>query len=105
MLVGSYVKGRPLLVGIGAPVLFSISWAIIFQSAAFLITIGKFFWGFNQVIIDQWETIENGLDTGIVAYGNFWAYIFNADTAISVLVSALLYYGIWYVYRKNIPTG
>lgn len=105
MLVGTYVKGRPLLIGIGAPILLSISWAIIFQSAALLKTIGKFFWGFNQVIIDQWEIMEKGLDTDMAIYGNFWAYIFNTDTAISVLVSALLYYGIWHVYRKNIPTG
>jgi hypothetical protein len=93
------------LVGIGAPILLSISWAIIFQSAALLKTIGKFFWGFNQVIIDQWEMMEKGLDTDMAIYGNFWAYIFNVDTAISVLVSALLYYGIWHTYRKNIPTG
>ena len=105
MLVGTYVKGRPLLVGIGAPILLSISWAIIFQSAALLKTIGKFFWGFNQVLIDQWEIMEKGLDSDMAIYGNFWAYIFNTDTAISVLVSALLYYGIWHVYRKNVPTG
>jgi len=105
MLVGSYVKGRPLLIGIGAPILLSISWAIIFQSAALLKTIGRFFWGFNQVVIDQWESMEKGLENDIVVYGDFWAYIFNADTAISILVSALLYYGIWHLYRKNIPTG
>ncbi|NQV42790.1 MAG: hypothetical protein HQ506_10585 [Candidatus Marinimicrobia bacterium] len=105
MLVGTYVKGRPLLVGIGAPILLSISWAIVFQSAALLRSIGKFFWGFNQVLIDQWELMEKGLDTDMAIYGNFWAYIFNTDTAISILVSALLYYGIWHVYRKNIPTG
>jgi len=105
MLVGSYVKGRPLIIGIGAPILLSISWAIIFQSAALLKTIGKFLWGFNQVIIDQWQMMEKGLDTGMPIYGNFWAYIFNLDTAISILVSALLYYAIWHIYRKNIPTG
>jgi len=49
--------------------------------------------------------MEKGLDTDMAIYGNFWAYIFNVDTAISVLVSALLYYGIWHTYRKNIPTG
>lgn len=105
MLVGTYVKGRPLLIGIGAPILLSISWAIIFKSAALLKTIGKFFWGFNQVLIDQWETMENGLTGDIPIYGNFWVYIFNTDTLISILVSGLLYYGLWYVYRKNIPTG
>lgn len=105
MLVGTYVKGRPLLIGIGAPILLSISWAIIFQSSALLRTIGKFFWGFNQVLIDQWEAIEKGLESDVIVYGSFWAYIFNADTALSILVSALLYYGIWHLYRKNIPTG
>ncbi len=105
MLVGTYVKGRPLLIGLGAPILLSISWAIVFQNVALLRTIGKFFWGFNQVLVDQWEVVEKGLGTDMMIYGNFWAYIFNVDTAISVLVSTLLYYAIWHMYRKNIPTG
>ncbi|NQV49731.1 MAG: hypothetical protein HQ507_04515 [Candidatus Marinimicrobia bacterium] len=105
MLVGSYVKGRPLLIGLGAPILFAISWAIVFQSIAFLKYIAKFFWGFNQVLIDQWELMHGGLDGEVLVYGNFWAYLFNIDTLISVLVSGLLYYGIWHIYRKNIPAG
>ncbi len=105
MLVGAYVKGRPLLIGIGAPILISISWAIIFKSAALFNIIGKFFWGFNQVLIDQWEMMEKGSFSDIQVYGSFWSYIFNVDTLISVLVSGLLYYSLWLVYRKNIPTG
>lgn len=105
MLVGTYVKGRPLLIGIGAPILFSVSWAILFQNAAFLRFIGEFFWGFNKIVIDQWNMVEQGMGSPNMAYGNFWGYIFNMDTAISILVSALLYYGIWHTYRKNIPTG
>ena len=105
MLVGTFVKGRPLLIGIGAPILLSISWAIIFKSAALFKVIGKFFWGFNQVLIDQWNIMEKGMSGDIQVYGNFWAYIFNVDTLISILVSVLLYYGTWHIYRKNIPTG
>ncbi|NQV15662.1 hypothetical protein HQ531_09415 [bacterium] len=105
MLVGSYVKGRPLLVGIGGPILLSISWAIIFQSAALLKSIGKFFWGFNQILIDQWDITENGFDGDVIMYGSFWGYIFNVETLMSLVVSGLLYYGLWQIYRKNIPTG
>ena len=105
ILVGTFVKGKPLLIGLGAPILFSISWAIVFQNIAFIKYIAKFFWGFNQVIIDQWELMEKGMDGEMLVSGNFWGYLFNFDTLISVLVSGLLYYAIWHVYRRNIPAG
>jgi len=105
MLVGTFVKGRPLLIGIGGPILFSISWAIVFRSSAVLESIGRFFWGFNKVIFEQWGSMVNGVESGAVTYGGFLGYLFTVDTLISVLVSALLYYGMWTLYRKNIPTG
>ncbi|MCF7824465.1 MAG: hypothetical protein K9N35_09885 [Candidatus Marinimicrobia bacterium] len=105
MLVGTYVKGRPLLIGIGGPILLSISWAIIFKSGALFVTIGKFFWGFNLALIEQWGIKDHGLNGDALQYGNPWDYIFNLDTLLAIVVSALLYYALWQVYRKNIPTG
>ena len=105
MLVGSYVKGRPLLVGIGGPILLSISYAIIFRSAILFRTIGNFLWGFNQKMIEQWDITSKSLEGGTVIYGDFWGYIFNFETLISLLVSGLLYYGLWMTYKKNIPAG
>lgn len=104
MLVGTYVKGRPLLIGIGGPVLLAISWSIIFKSAAMFRAIGHFFWGFNLGMIDVWENIQRGDGSGL-QYANPWDYIFNLETLAALLVSGLLYYVLWLVYRKNIPTG
>ena len=104
MLVGAYVKGRPLIIGVGGPILLAISWAIIFKSGALLKTIGRFLWGFNQMLIDQWDAMEQGLDSGHLVYGNFWGYLVSVDTLISIMVSGLLYYAMWFIYRKNIPT-
>lgn len=105
MLVGAYVKGRPLLVGIGGPLLVSISWSIVFKSAALFKIIGRFFMGFNMPLIDQLKSIEEtgALDTEL--YANPWDYVFNLDTLLAVMASALLYYGLWLLYRKNEPTG
>lgn len=104
MLVGTFVKGRPLLIGIGGPLLLSISWAIIFKSALLFKTIGNFFWGFNGKLVEQWELMEKGANGEVLIYGSFWGYVFNTDTLISIVVSGLLYYGLWTIYRKNIPT-
>jgi len=104
MLVGSYVKGRPLLIGIGGPILAAISWSIIFKSAALFKIIGKFFWGFNLAIIDPWDNMIRGSDSSL-QYANPWDYIFNLETLGALLASGLLYYGLWLIYRKNIPTG
>jgi hypothetical protein len=105
MLVGTYVKGRPLLIGIGGPILAAISWSIIFQSAALFKVIGKFFWGFNLVIIDSWKNAIDGIGDGSIPYANPWDYIFNLETLGALMASGLLYYALWFVYRKNIPTG
>lgn len=106
MLVGTFVKGRPLLIGIGSPILLAISWSIIFKSAALFKTIGKFFWGFNLALIDQWGIKDYGFDgDAAMQYGNPWDYIFNLDTLIAIMASGLLYYGLWLIYKKNIATG
>ncbi len=89
----------------GGPILLSISWAIIFKSAALFIALGKFFWGFNLALIEQWGLKDHGLRGEALQYGNPWDYIFNLETLLALVVSALLYYGLWLVYRKNIPTG
>ncbi len=104
MLVGAYVKGRPLLIGIGGPILVAISWSIVFKSAALFKIIGKFFWGFNLAVIEPWIDMINGQGSGL-EYVNPWDYIFNLDTLVAIVVSGLLYYGLWLIYRKNIPTG
>ena len=104
MLVGTYVKGRPLLIGIGGPFLFAISWAIIFKSAALFRFIGEFFWGFNLAKIDPLSQMFNDGGSGL-SYGNPWEYIFTLETLTTVLVSGLLYYGLWMIYKKNMPTG
>ena len=105
MLVGAYVKGRPLLIGIGGPILAAISWSILFKSAALFKFIGKFFWGFNLVLIEQWQELSPKWHTEELVYANPWDYIFNIDTLGALLASAVLYYGLWTIYRKNIPTG
>jgi len=105
MLVGAYVKGRPLLIGIGGPILLAISWSIVFKSAALFKMIGKFFWGFNLVLIEQWHLLENKFHSQDVVYANPWDYIFNVDTLGALLASAVLYYALWTIYRKNLPTG
>ncbi len=105
MLVGTYVKGRPLLVGIGGPILLAISYSIIFRSAALFRTIGHFLWGFNQKLIEQWDISSRSMTGDTIVYGDFWGYIFNLETLGALLVSGLLYMVLWRMYRKNIPTG
>ncbi len=105
MLVGTYVKGRPLLVGIGGPILLAISYSIVFRYAALFRTIGRFLWGFNQKLIEQWDITSSGWEGDTIIYGSFWGYIFNLETLSALLVSGLLYYGLWMTYKKNLPTG
>jgi len=105
MLVGAYVKGRPLLLGIGGPLLLAVSWSIVFKSAALFRMIGKFFWGLNLATVDTWGNLQLGYDKSGLSIANPWGQLVSWETLLTLLVSALLYYSLWKIYKKNLPTG
>ncbi len=107
MLVSATVKNRPLIVGIGIPLLLAIILQIIFGENAFVTQIGDIFGAIAEMITSQNLISEMNVVSveGVDLFGPFWGYLFSVRTLVSLLVSGLFYGATWIMYRKNISTN
>lgn len=119
VLVSSFVKRRPLIIGVVGPILTMLAIFIIFgnndiYSVTYDLTWKQVFSMFGDIInmqIDQLNLIvdrinENGsYSDSVEIYKSFNGYLFTARTAGSIIVSFILYICTWFAYRKNLPTG
>ncbi len=95
MLVSASVKNRPLIIGIGLPILASTTLTVIFGENAFV-----------TQIIDVFDAIEKMTENQYpIEYISNWTYFFSIRTFMSILVSGALYFATWKMYRKNISTN
>jgi hypothetical protein len=105
MVVSAWVKGRPLIIGIGGPILLGITVAILFGSPAVFKTMVELFINLTQMTSEQWLVTDNYSGGPLVLYGSFWGYLFTWDTLLILVISGALYATVRWLYRKNIPTG
>jgi hypothetical protein len=107
ILVSATVKNRPLIAGIGLPILFSITLQVIFGENAFVSEIVNIFAAIPVMINEQ--NLINSMETvsldGVDLFGSFFGDLFSLRTLGSVLVSGLFYFATLKMYRKNIPTN
>ncbi|MFQ6677371.1 MAG: hypothetical protein ACE5D0_03530 [Fidelibacterota bacterium] len=107
MLVSATVSNRPLIVGIGTPILLAITLQIVFGENAFVVQIGDIFGAITKMITSQdlireMKFVPAG---GVDLFGSFWGYLFSVRTLLSLLVDGLFYTATWQMYRKNISTN
>ncbi len=105
MLVSSWVRGRPLIIGIGGPILAGITFAIVFGSAGLLKTIFELFINLNKMISEQWMISDDYTGGSVELFGQFWGYLFTLETLFLLLVSGGMYATVTWLYRRNIPTA
>lgn len=107
MLVSSAVKNRPLIIGIGLPILASITLTVLFGENALVNQIGDVFGAIGKMVTEQTliTEITTASVNGVDILGSFWKYLFSFRTSGSLLVSGLLYITTWNMYRKNISTN
>ncbi|MCF7804735.1 MAG: hypothetical protein K9N46_05000 [Candidatus Marinimicrobia bacterium] len=104
MFISVWVKGRPLLIGIGGIILAAIVWQIIFGRIDVPNQIVVNFGIFTDVMKEQWVTVPDSLNPGEPAelFGSFSGYIFSMRTLISLAIAGLFGYGTFIMYRRNI---
>jgi len=105
MLVSAWVKGRPLLIGIGGPILAGIAFAILFRSGEFLKWMFKLFVTLNRMLVEQWQVRDVYPEQVGDLYGDFWGYIFSWETLLVLVVSGAMYMAMVWLYRRNIPVS
>ncbi|MBN4080834.1 hypothetical protein JYT44_00580 [Caldithrix abyssi] len=107
IIVSATVKNRPLIIGVGVPILLAIMFQIIYGDNAIVSQIGDIFGAIagmikSQNLISEMKVVPV---SGVDIFGSFWGALFSVRTLISIMVSGLIYTGTWAMYRKNIPTN
>lgn len=107
MLVSATVKNRPLIVGVGVPILISITLTVIYGENAFVMQIGDIFGAIAIMITEQNLIGEMTVapESGVDLFGSFFSDVFSTRTLGSLIVSGLFYIATWKMYRKNITTN
>ena len=102
--VSSVAKRRPLLIGIGSPILLIFAWKILFGEAIMADQSIEYIIQQKTLLVEQWlvETDANG---NVEIFGSFWKYIFTTRTVVSLVFGSIFYTLAWLGYRKNIPTS
>lgn len=107
MLVSSIVKNRPLIIGVGLPILLSITLMVVFEQNDIILQISYIFNAIEQMFIEQnlISEISNLGTNDVNILGSFWKYLLTQRTLFSIIISGLIYFATWNFYRKNIPTN
>jgi len=102
MLVSSIVKNRPLIIGVGLPILLSITLMVVFEQNDIILQVSYIFNAIEQNLISE---ISNLGTNDVNILGSFWKYLLTQRTLFSIIISGLIYFATWNFYRKNIPTN
>ncbi len=107
IFISSTVKNRPLIIGIGGPILLAVVIQLVFGNHEFfnivvttLRRIGEI--QSEQMLLDWDMPLSDGQ---LNVFGSFSQYIFTVRTLISLGISAVLYGLTWIMYHRNITTA
>lgn len=107
ILISSVVKNRPLIIGIGAPILLAVFIQLIFGNHELFNLFGEMVKELASIQTEQ-RLLEWDMRTSsgsIEIFGSFSSYIFTLRTFVSLVIAGGFYGLTWMSYRKNIPTS
>ncbi|UCH09737.1 MAG: hypothetical protein JSU61_11020, partial [Fidelibacterota bacterium] len=109
LLVSTATRSRPLLVGVGLPLLLGILWRFLVGDNAFLRELTANFSLIGDALQEEWLGTEGPhyVTTGesIELFGSFSGYLLSLRTVVSVLIAGGLFGLTTFTYRKNMPVS
>jgi len=106
IFISATVRNRPLVIGIGGPILLFIFLQVVFRNHDLAASVGEIFSSIAAMISDQMLNISHNDSKGSYEIlGSFWSYLFSVRTAISIVVAGLFYGGALFMYRRNVSTA
>jgi len=108
LLVSTATRSRPLLVGIGAPLLIGLLWLWISGDSDLLALFTSNLSAVSGALKEEWlGTAGPRIVAGepIELFGSFAGYILSLRTAISMLVAGGFFGLTFYAYRRNLPVS
>ncbi|NQU66532.1 MAG: hypothetical protein HQ510_01185 [Candidatus Marinimicrobia bacterium] len=107
MWVSASVKKRPLIIGLGAPILAAISLFILFGNADMIKQLFLITNSIKEMLLEQfmvhpkWEA----LPAKVEIFNSFWGYLATPRTVVSIVLASGFYALSLFSYRKNIPVS
>jgi ABC-type transport system involved in multi-copper enzyme maturation permease subunit len=108
LLVSTVTRGRPLLIGIGVPLLLGILWRLLVGDNAFLREITSNIHTLGESIGQEWLGKDGPyatMDEPVELFGSFSQYLFTLRTLVSVLISGIFFSITYFTYRRNLPAS
>ncbi|NOZ08990.1 MAG: hypothetical protein GXO91_08995 [FCB group bacterium] len=107
IFVSSAVKNRPLIIGIGGPILLAIVIQLIFSNHDIFNVVVTTFRRIGEIQNEQmlldWDMPLTGGQVSV--FGSFSQYFFTLRTLFSLGISAVIYGLTWFMYHRNLTTS
>ncbi|UCD37130.1 MAG: hypothetical protein JSW54_09875 [Fidelibacterota bacterium] len=109
LFVSTVTRSRPLLVGMGVPILLGLFWRFLIGDDAVWELLTTNFGAIGSAIQAEWLGAHGpeGVIAGepIQLFGSFVGYLLSLRTVISLLVAGGLFGITVYAYRRNLPVS
>ena len=109
LFVSTATRSRPLLLGVGAPLLLGLLWLWISGGDSGLLALFTANLGaIAEVLRDQWTgMVSSQIHAGepIELFRSFGGYIISLRTLASLLVAGGLFTATFFAYRRNLPVS
>ena len=108
LFVSTATRSRPLLIGVGVPLLLGLLWRFLAGDNALLREITANLAVISDTLKAEWlGTKGPGIAPGepIELFGSFSGYIISIRTVISLLVAGGFFGITFYAYRRNLPVS
>jgi hypothetical protein len=108
LLVSTITRSRPLLIGIGVPLLLGILWRLLAGDNAFLREITSNFNILGEAMGQEWLGKDGPYAVAgesVELFGSFSGYVITVRSAISLLISGIFFSLTFYAYRRNLPVS
>jgi hypothetical protein len=109
LLVSTVTRSRPLLIGLGLPLLLVILWRFLIGDNALLRELTANFGMMVAAIAAEWLGTEGPFSViageTIELFGSFSGYLFSLRTVVSVLIAGGLFGLTAFAYRRNLPVS
>ncbi len=108
LFVSTVTPSRPLLIGVGAPLLLGLLWRFLVGDNALLREITANFGVIGEILKSEWlgaKGPEIAPGESIELFGSFSSYILSLRTVVSLLVAGGFFGLTFFAYRRNLPVS
>ena len=108
LLISAVARSRPVLVGVGVPLIVGLVWRFMAGDNALLTELTTNFKVLGQILVTEWPGREPSRmmpGQGVALFGSFSQYVLSLRSLFSVLVAGALFGVTFLAYRKNMPVS